>query len=113
MVQNGALSALAWTKFGTKPPRADDLTKKPNSPGSFYLIVDESDNRKMNSVSAAGQICPRKTSGSDAWQSAVIPKISGTLRLCDGVDRLAGRGGTLGLFASSILMCSLMLGKLA
>ena len=38
LVQNGALSALVWTKFWTKPPLADDLTENPNS--ARFLLPD-------------------------------------------------------------------------
>jgi len=39
----GAFSALVWTKFWTKPPRADDSIKKSRiQTGSFYLIVEKS-----------------------------------------------------------------------
>ena len=46
IAQNGALSALIWTKFWTKLPQGDDLTKYRVPSGSFYLIVDELGDRR-------------------------------------------------------------------
>jgi hypothetical protein len=42
--------------------RTDDVSRKTTfPPGSFYLIVDEQDDREMNSLSATSQISPSTT----------------------------------------------------
>jgi hypothetical protein len=42
LVRNGALSALVWTKFWSKPPQPMTKPKNRVPPGSFYLIVEKS-----------------------------------------------------------------------